>query len=682
LTGRTVRAKRRNARRHPGTGPTLQAAEPGQTVSNTDDVDVRRKSASDDESDPTLAYIGLVLVLVLLPIAAIAAGLYWLLSRWLRRLEFGIIGAIGVCAIAATARWAPAQYLAWLLAPLPGGRDPSWIPPLLPIVLFALPFTSVLGLLAGSKVARKLPTKMSRKLMKATDPLARDVVLPTVTERARAEVSGPAGGLTIAETSHSLADSRVGHRFVPLGIDRHGQLAGIDENELRMHMLILGSTGSGKTETIKSVASSLMDLGWHGIVLDLKEAGDLEGFFEEYSRTHALPYQSIMLSDPHPKLWFNPLHGMRADSALDALMMTQNYGANASFYEAINRKAAGQLLNLMYDAHEVDSTTYPFPTIGEMGRILANGAGLPAAVKKMVATVITINPARTADDYFALVKPDKSQADAASGLGTRLTNMLDTYAGRTLLRPDASRPVMDITADGLTYIGLDTQGRPEMSQVMAGFVLQRVATWAAERTIETAAGRAPRPRFVIVDEANTVNARRTIKTLLQKARGGWITMILVTQSPTDWQDELGDDWDSMAQNTNVVIVMSQGAPKPALMCADLLGTERFFQEGLEVQDGDVYGGGRLRMEEDHRVTPQQLRQLTIGEAILRVGKPAERVSWMMVKMRDADTRVGGPVGPHPALPMLGAHIAPDAAVQPRLGAPDDDDDGYMPLPHS
>jgi hypothetical protein len=38
------------------------------------------------------------------------------------------------------------------------------------------------------------------------------------------------------------------------------------------------------------------------------------------------------------------------------------------------------------------------------------------------------------------------------------------------------------------------------------------------------------------------------------------------------------------------------------------------------------------------VPPHQLRSLSIGEAILRVNKPKEKVTWMTVKKRDASAR--------------------------------------------
>jgi hypothetical protein len=46
----------------------------------------------------------------------------------------------------------------------------------------------------------------------------------------------------------------------------------------------------------------------------------------------------------------------------------------------------------------------------------------------------------------------------------------------------------------------------------------------------------------------------------------------------------------------------------------------------------------LRETVDFLVPPHQLRALSIGEAILRVNKPTEKVTWMTVKKRDPVAR--------------------------------------------
>jgi hypothetical protein len=653
--------------------------------------DIERKPKDTSSGGNDTAYLillgGLMMVALLVPML-VATLLFKVCRRLhLRRLEYSILGLAGLALIWLNGADFAGDYLAWFASFLPG-RDTDLVPPLLASFSFALPLAALFGLIAGTALGAKVPGGLfGRK----ASVLEREAIIPPKEQRERISVSQP-GGLLVAASEHSPVEqsSEVGKRFIPLGIDAHGQPVGVNEHELGMHAMILGSTGSGKTVTIQTLAAGLMDLGWHGLVLDLKEAGDLEDWFSEYATTHAIPYQSLMLSDEKPEYWLNPLYGMKADSALDALMMFQRYGDNAAYYEALNKRMAAQALNLLYDAHAVDPTQYEFPDIYALGRTILSAAATkkdPAkdALQKKTADVIRLMPGlRSTEDYEALLSPDPKEAETASGLGTRLTNMLETANGRLILKPSGGRLPLDVTMDGLTYVGLDTQGRPEMSQVIASFLLQRIAVYAAERTIHKERGISQRPRFLIIDEANQVSARGVILTLLQKARAAGICVILATQSPTDWIDRDGNDWGAMSTNTNVAMIHSQGGDEAGEMCASYLGKERRMVAGFQYADGEVLDAGNLREVEDYRVTADELRQLSIGEMVLRVGKPDNRIAYLRVAMRDpsAHARTRPIMPQHPALPLLGdAPRASGPALPPVLGGGDDDPiGGRMPTP--
>lgn len=387
------------------------------------------------------------------------------------------------------------------------------------------------------------------------------------------------------------------------------------------------------TETIKAIAGGLLDLGWDGLILDLKEDTTTDGLLdwcEIYAAHHALPFQELCLSDPAPTRWFNPLAGLGPDEARDAILSLQEF--DAPYYKAINQKQLGQLTNLLYWAHEADPTQFEYPNPLQMGRILSKSS-LPSAVKKYAAVVTTQIPGVEQDDFHVLLKPSKAEADAAPGLGARITSMYDTQAGRTVLRPAEGRSELDVTQSGLTYVGLDSQGKPDLTKMISSAMLQRLSAYAAQRTTGRTGHDKAKPRFLIVDEANWVD-RIIIQNLLSRARGAGITMILATQGPRDWIDARGDDFAKLGQNTNVAIIMSQGEPTSAEICADYIGKEEYYQVTNKIEDGVIYAAGSVRSDLTHRVTPDQLRSLEIGEAVLRVGKPTEKVTWLSIRVRD------------------------------------------------
>jgi hypothetical protein len=103
--------------------------------------------------------------------------------------------------------------------------------------------------------------------------------------------------------------------------------------------------------------------------------------------------------------------------------------------------------------------------------------------------------------------------------------------------------------------------------------------------------------------------------------------------------------------------MSQGEPESAEMCADYIGhvykkqrseTVRqqrglFFDKlARDKATGDILESHMIREELMHLIDPDDLRRMGVGEAILRVSKPAERVSWVKVMRRDPTRTPGRP----------------------------------------
>lgn len=91
------------------------------------------------------------------------------------------------------------------------------------------------------------------------------------------------------------------------------------------------------------------------------------------------------------------------------------------------------------------------------------------------------------------------------------------------------------------------------------------------------------------------------------------------------------------QNTNVSIIMSQGELENAEMCADIIGRVEKMSLTQQVRDGVVGDTGSQRAVVEHIVSPDALRSLTIGEAIVRVGKPNEWQQWVKIMQRDPNS---------------------------------------------
>jgi hypothetical protein len=576
-------------------------------------------------------------VLLVIP-ATVGAAVFLPLRGRLKRLEWIVllVGALLALGVAQGLGW----YLSWVGATVQG-KDGGGIP-LAQIFAAGLALSATAGLLDGTAVGAKIPKLWGKKAGKIGD---RPQLIPTDLERERISVVAPPV-MTPDAASHTVSvEAKPGTRPFPIGVDRFGRPFHLTEKEIETHALIFGATGSGKSVTIQVVAAGLMDLGWSGMLLDLKEdtkPGGLRDWCSEYASAHSMPYQELRLSDENPGFWFDPLSGLNQDEARDAILSLTKF--DDEYYKNVCKAVLGQLLNLMYLANQVDPAGISKPTIAEISRILAS-ASIPAATKKLRAVVAHAMPHVDIDNTMrSMVNPSKVEQDQAASWGFKLGNVIQTRAGSLVLSPSPNRRMLDVTAPGLIYIGLDSQGKQDLTKMVSSAVLQRISADAAQRTTGANTQGMTGRKFLIVDEANWVD-RTITQNLLSRARSAGISMILCTQGPMDWIDKEGDDFAKLAQNTNVAIFMRQGEPRAAEMCADYIGKAKFMDVTFQQRDDEMMNSGSVRENEDHIVSPDELRNLRIGEAVIRVGAPATRMEWVKVIQRSAS------VGTHQVSPM-------------------------------
>jgi hypothetical protein len=613
---------------------------------------VADKRADDIKSDSKTADAVLLFVLALAVVFAVAVPAVLAVAAWLMLRERitrrdGTIIAVTalvlfIVAMVIDGGGPVSQYFHWLGVLVTGKGGSRLDIPILPIILLAGVMLGTTSALQGTQVA----VWGLKPFKKSQISNSRPSLIPSHRERQRMAVAKPPSeALIIHADTHSVTDENPsGKRTFPLGIGPDRKPVVLGENELGMHTLVFGSTGAGKTVTLEVMAASLLDLGWSGLVLDLKEdtkAGGLRDWCEEYSHSHSLPFQELRLSDPESKFYFNPLEGIGPDEARDTILsLTELQDA---YWAAINRKQLGQTCTLFWMAHQVDPVNFPTPSMFEIGKLLSS-PDLPAAAKKMSAVVLSALPHQfVREDFGSLLNPSKAEAEAAVGFGARLIGVYSTQAGRSVLRPSSTgyfRQSLDVTQDGLTYIGLDSLGKADLTKMISSSVLQRLSVYASMRTTGGGSRGTPRPRFVIIDEANWVD-RMIIQNLLSRARSAGIAIILATQGPKDWdtQGRAGvPGFEALAQNCNVAVIMAQGELANAEICADYIGLAPRQIFSQQVREGGLQDAGSLSEVRDHIVSPDELRELTIGQAIVKVSKPENRVSWVKITPRDASLK--------------------------------------------
>lgn len=244
-----------------------------------------------DDKREWLVYAGLVAVLVFVvfaPAMVLAAGLFFALRGQLMRREMVAGLALALVGLGLFVSEWVGSYGSWLMALVGLGGGSRTDVPWLAVAGQAVLFVCAALLLDGRGAMGWLPSRSTGSAG----------ILPTAKEKQAAMgviVATPADALLADVGSRSLAEPVVfGQRSFPIGVDKRGTPVMISEAEIRTHGLLFGSTGSGKTETIKVIAGGLLDLGWSGLILDLKEDAQTGGLLDwcgTYADYHDVGFQ-------------------------------------------------------------------------------------------------------------------------------------------------------------------------------------------------------------------------------------------------------------------------------------------------------------------------------------------------------------------------------------------------------
>lgn len=351
-------------------------------------------------------------------------------------------------------------------------------------------------------------------------------------------------------------------------------------NWLTYHTLVVGATGSGKTETVKRLAVEASGQGYQVVYIDGKGDRDLLGWF--VSRFSGCDVMS-QLGDG--RLY----DGFQGDSAavfnrLMALLFPPSDRLGDGEYY---RTAGADLLDLVLKAENKPPRSW-----ADLQDRLDPGA-LKMAYR---------------GDRYAAARLDRLDKKAVDGLFSRVS----VLAGR--LSP---------FVDGGGWV---LRGQPAyflVSPMAYGEDARSLVRFLAEDVCHYLTSRRPsdNPLLIVFDEFSAVPAGRLV-TFMQQARGMGGGLVLTCQSP----EGLGDLLAEIVTNAGTTCI--HRLPDPEIMCR-LAGTKKTSQLTYQVSLDGVAGGttglGSLREVDEFQVKPDSVRRLPAGSCYLVVAGQAARV---------------------------------------------------------
>lgn len=368
-----------------------------------------------------------------------------------------------------------------------------------------------------------------------------------------------------------------GDRFPDyIGIRREGNWLLCKNNILSQHLLLIGSTGAGKSETIKRlIAETLKHTERDIFFIDGKGDSTLASEVAQMifaARGQPVPLFTLGQDEPSPSL-YNGFQGQATDlyNRFCALLRLDESDGAARYYADINR----DLIQLACYAP----------------------GGAPRSFQEVVERIDRRWLERAYRDNPQELHSIHNLTDEhLTGLLVRLRPIMRELAD--LVQPDG----FILEKERGAIFSLRTQSVGDTARHFLDFLIEDVKDFVGKRQ--------KRPGLLIIDEFGAFS-NKNILALLTMARSADLGVILATQDIASLGEE-GERRLIMA-NTRTKILMATDFPEEV---AQLAGTMYGIEASIQHQDGEATGMGSARVQHQFRVDMNETARLKGGEAFI------------------------------------------------------------------
>jgi hypothetical protein len=381
------------------------------------------------------------------------------------------------------------------------------------------------------------------------------------------------------------------------------------------HLLILGATGLGKTETALTIAEWAAGNGRQVIYLTCKEppsarksaAPRLAAIADE----HGLRFRSLLArSTP-----YDPMRGDLAE-VRDRLIRIEEWGDR--YWAAV----ANTLVALALELN------------AEQGKAID---ALPDLVYSLVRGRLANLAKKSSDPRVAELVEAFNYNDLGGAL-MRYASMAIHLRG--WIGPAAAGGWSFEDTD-VACIELPTVSRPEAATALMRLILRDFGSYLVDphRRQIGPDGR-PKPVVIVIEEAGAVSGDpvigREFVNQVERNRDAGAYSVLTAQDPTGFGG--GHTWSALSTNAVVLTYRQSEQAEPV---SKLAGTERVTEGGADYdRDNSLKLQGVARRQHAFKVNPQMLRTLGIGEFVLisagRYAKVAAALPRLSFRLPDVE----------------------------------------------
>ena len=442
---------------------------------------------------------------------------------------------------------------------------------------------------------------------------------------------------------------------VRLGVSKPGcEPVDIPLGALRLHSMIFGPSGFGKTTTILeiikglTVAPAAAPFHIGTIFVTMKPEADITESLRKIAQATGRGFHVITQDGHGATETYNPLkHGtaqMRANVLVGAEANAAHGGFSEPHYQRLGLRSTLVALEALEAAvaaglaYRAGGTLHPWRLDVKHVARMMSPASLESVRDSLGGSPVAVRISEWLDETAA----DSSVTSGAAGMRSRFAAVAEGAAGAVLVdEPGGLDLEQAIVAGDIVVLNLDAAQDLEAAQFIANLAISDfVSTIArlghASWHIDPVTGQQNRLNFLVVDEFAALGATGLIDAV-ERSRSHGAAVMLSAQSYAGL-NVVGEGFlERVSTSTTVKFIHRAEAEAETL--AQLIGTRKGFAETTQTfEDLDALGSqfrasgqGSLREVDKFKIHPNTFRTLAPGEVVAVWGVPQLRAEVVSVR---------------------------------------------------
>lgn len=374
----------------------------------------------------------------------------------------------------------------------------------------------------------------------------------------------------------------------------------LSNSALNQHVLVLGTTGSGKTSTVLNFVESAIQQGAPLIYIDGK-GEDADGRkIINYAKNHNRT--AYLFSTETQECSYNPIASGGYTSKKDRIVELREWS------EEHYKKIAEGFLQTV------------FKVMDKCG-VKANLATLSVYLDFPKLKNLVRDNEDKLDDPKALMNEilrHENNAKDLSSLKAEIQNFVESELGE-VFKLDNGKPVIElekiIKQKSVVYFSLPSTEFPSLAKLLGRLIINDLKA-VINKTAKT---QKKTPVFLIFDEFS-VFAGEQVLNLINQGRSKGVHAILVTQCLSDIARGVSNNSDhfmnQVLENCNTYIIHRLNSYVEADKVSQLFGTYKKIKYTAQFDDKDRSQKGSARAVDAFNVHPNEIKNLRTGNAFV------------------------------------------------------------------